>query len=164
MNSPRQTACGCHQDATGTPRAAGGPVGPARRQVLVGAGTAAVAVAVVAACGSGSQPPANASEGSGPTTGTVVVKAADVPVGGGVVVPAERVVVTQPSAGQFKAFSVVCPHQGCSVTTVRDGFIICPCHGSQFAVATGEPTAGSPAKSGLTPRPVTNVDGQITAQ
>ena len=58
------------------------------------------------------------------------------------------VVVTQPTAGQFKAFSATCTHQGCKVNKVVDGQILCPCHGSKFAVADGSVTAG-PAKKPL---------------
>ncbi|MGA8047807.1 MAG: Rieske (2Fe-2S) protein [Dermatophilaceae bacterium] len=78
----------------------------------------------------------------------------DVPVGGGLVVQAEQVVITQPSEGQFKAFSAVCPHQGCLVADVRDGEIVCPCHGSRFTVDTGD-VVGGPAPRGLEERQVT---------
>jgi Rieske Fe-S protein len=76
------------------------------------------------------------------------VAAADVPVGGGVVLAAQGLVVTQPTAGTFKAFSATCTHQGCTVNGVAGGTINCPCHGSRFAVADGTPTAG-PAKKPL---------------
>ena len=55
------------------------------------------------------------------------------------------VVVTQPTAGEFKAFSATCTHQGCKVKSVADGVIVCPCHGSKFAIADGSVAAG-PAK------------------
>ena len=65
-----------------------------------------------------------------------------VPVGGGVILEEENVVVVQPRAGEFKAFSAVCTHQGCQVSEVKDGEIICHCHASHFAVADGAPTSG----------------------
>ena len=67
------------------------------------------------------------------------------PVGGGIVLAAQDLVVTQPVAGTFKGFSATCTHQGCKVNEVAGGTINCPCHGSKFAVADGAPTAG-PAK------------------
>jgi Rieske Fe-S protein len=86
---------------------------------------------------------------------------ADVPVGGGLVVATRQVVLTQPVEGEVKAFSAVCPHQGCLVTEVRDGEIICPCHGSRFAVDTGDVVSG-PAGRGLEERQVTVTDDGIT--
>jgi hypothetical protein len=41
------------------------------------------------------------------------------------VFPAEKVVVTQPSAGEFKAFSAVCTHLQCVVDQVANGTIDC---------------------------------------
>jgi Rieske Fe-S protein len=79
---------------------------------------------------------------------------ADVPVGGGVVIAAQGLVVTQPTAGTFKAFSATCTHQGCVVNQVKGGTINCPCHGSRFAVADGSPVAG-PAKRPLAEAAVT---------
>lgn len=75
------------------------------------------------------------------------VAISEVAVGGGVVVD-DKYVVTQPTEGKFKAFSAICTHQGCPVGSVEDGLIICPCHGSQFDIATGDPTGG-PAQEPL---------------
>lgn len=77
-----------------------------------------------------------------------LVAVAAVPVGGGVVVPQSRVVVTQPAAGTFRCFGSRCTHRGCQVDSVSDGTIHCPCHGSLFDMASGEPVAG-PAPSPL---------------
>ncbi|MFK8907819.1 Rieske (2Fe-2S) protein, partial [Streptomyces sp. YS-3] len=71
-----------------------------------------------------------------------VAKTADIPQGGGKVFPDQGVVVTQPTAGTFKAFSATCTHQGCMVKDVVGGTINCPCHGSKYAPATGSVTAG----------------------
>jgi Rieske Fe-S protein len=83
-----------------------------------------------------------------------LAETADVPVGGGRVIESAQVVLTQPVDGEFKAFSAVCPHQGCLVTDVREGVIVCPCHGSQFDIATGDVIAG-PATTGLVEKQVT---------
>ncbi|MEO7746313.1 MAG: Rieske (2Fe-2S) protein [Actinomycetota bacterium] len=130
---------------------------PTRRSVLRAAGTAGAAALTVAACGSGDGSAAVAAAPSTPVAagGTLLAKVADVPVGGGVVLIDLKLVVTQPTAGEFKAFSSICPHQGCPVSAVKDGYIDCTCHGSRFAVATGAPTPDSPAKSPLAPQPVT---------
>jgi Rieske Fe-S protein len=93
--------------------------------------------------------------------GDVLGVAKDVPVGGGVVFRAAKIVVTQPVAGQFAAFSAVCTHQGCVVAEVKDGTINCDCHGSKFgldgAVKTG------PATQPLPPKQVSvNAKGELT--
>jgi Rieske Fe-S protein len=88
------------------------------------------------------------------------VAAADVPVGGGVVLAAQNVVVTQPKAGTFAAFGTTCPHQGCSVNEVSDGLIKCPCHGSEFRIADGS-VANGPAKKGLPRRQATARGGRV---
>jgi Rieske Fe-S protein len=86
---------------------------------------------------------------------------ADIPVGGGKVFEADGVVVTQPKTGEFKAFSAVCTHQGCTVATITGGTINCPCHGSKFKVADGSVAKG-PASKPLPPRTVTVTGDQIS--
>ena len=119
--------------------------GPTRRQVLLTTGAIAAAAAVTSACGA-SSPSASAT---GPLATTT-----DIPVGGGVINTGQQVVVTQPTAGQFKAFTAVCTHQGCTVTQVQDGTILCPCHNSTFSAADGSVTGG-PAPSPLAPVAIT---------
>ena len=80
--------------------------------------------------------------------GTKITATADVPVGGGVVVKAGKVVVTQPTQGEFKGFTAVCTHAGCVVKEVAGGTINCPCHGSKFSITDGSVVAG-PAKQPL---------------
>ncbi len=70
-----------------------------------------------------------------------LVALSDVPADGGVVVEEAKVVVVRDADG-VHAFSAVCTHQGCLVSSVADGSITCPCHGSVFDAATGDPTRG----------------------
>ncbi|MEO3861295.1 Rieske (2Fe-2S) protein [Acrocarpospora sp. B8E8] len=75
-------------------------------------------------------------------------KTADIPEGGGKIFENEKVVITQPTAGQFKCFTAVCTHQGCTVASISNGTINCPCHGSRFKIEDGS-VAGGPAKGPL---------------
>jgi len=123
---------------------------PTRRQVLLTSGTVGAAVAVTAACGtsdSGSTS-GGGSSSSAPAAAGASVKSVDVPVGGGVVVQDAKIVVTQPQEGTFKAFTAVCTHQGCVVSSVQDGNINCACHGSVFSASDGSVVQG-PAKAPL---------------
>jgi Rieske Fe-S protein len=74
----------------------------------------------------------------------------DVPVGGGKILADKKIVITQPRAGSFQAFTAVCTHQGCTVSSVSGGTVNCPCHGSKFSIANGSVVAG-PAPSALAP-------------
>ena len=127
---------------------------PSRRAVIAGA--AAVAVTGCATYGA-TPPPAPPPA----PAGTRLAKAADIPVGGGIVFPEQQVVVTQPAAGAFHAFSAVCTHQGCTVADVSGGTINCRCHGSKFALTDGAPKEG-PAKRPLDPRQVTVTGEDLT--
>jgi Rieske Fe-S protein len=93
-------------------------------------------------------------------TGTVLGAASDIPVGGGAIYTAAKVVVTQPASGQYKAFSAVCTHVGCLVNKVANGTIDCPCHGSEFRATTGAVVTG-PAPSPLPAKQIKIVDGQV---
>ncbi|HEY1572912.1 MAG TPA: Rieske (2Fe-2S) protein [Pseudonocardiaceae bacterium] len=90
----------------------------------------------------------------------VVTKTSAVPVGGGVIYPAHGVVVTQPKAGTYKAFSSNCTHQGCTVNKVVDGLIQCPCHGAKFSIVDGSVKAG-PAPRPLPKEGITIQDGAV---
>ena len=92
--------------------------------------------------------------------GTVLGAASDIPVGGGAIYSAAKVVVTQPASGQYKAFSAVCTHVGCLVNKVTSGTIDCPCHGSEFKITNGAVVAG-PAPSPLPARQIKIVDDQV---
>ncbi|WP_455114510.1 Rieske (2Fe-2S) protein [Rothia mucilaginosa] len=70
------------------------------------------------------------------------------------------VIVSQPSSGEYKAFSTVCTHQGCQVQVQDSNRIVCPCHGSEYAVADGSVVHG-PAEEALTSYPVQVKGGKI---
>jgi Rieske Fe-S protein len=132
-----------------------------RRAVLASAAGIA-AVSVMAACGDDGGTDSSAGSGSnnaggngGKTGGnSSLPKTTDVPVGGGVVVAAADVVITQPSKGQFKAFSATCTHQGCTVADVAGGTINCGCHFSKFSATDGSVKNG-PATQPLPEKKVT---------
>jgi nitrite reductase/ring-hydroxylating ferredoxin subunit len=108
-----------------------------RRMMLRGAAVSGVALPLLAACGGGGE------AADGPTSsGSGGLTVADVPVGGGTILADQEVVVTQPTKGEFKAFTAICTHQGCTVTKVEDGQIVCPCHGSRFSIEDGANTEG----------------------
>ena len=52
----------------------------------------------------------------------------------------DKVVAVVRTADDWHAFDNVCTHQGCSLAEgeVEEDIIVCPCHGSEFAMATGE--------------------------
>ncbi len=122
------------------------------RGVAVGGGFAAAGV--LAACGDDGD--SASSEPSETSSAPVTVPTGDVGVGSGVIV-AEQYVVTQPTEGEFMAFTAICTHSGCVVASVSDNTIQCDCHGSAFDAATGEVTNG-PATEALAEAPV-SVEG-----
>ena len=127
---------------------------PSRRTVL-----AAAAFAAVTGCstyGESNSPPA-----STPPAGGALAKTSQIPVGGGVIFGDSKVVVTQPTAGTFKAFTSVCTHQGCQVASVASGTINCECHGSKFSIKDGS-VVHDPATQPLAARQITISGDSIT--
>ena len=143
--------------------------GGASRRVFL-ASTGAACAAMIAGCSTynannggvngppPSQPPPSQQQSSGGTPAAggaasgaaVLASTSSVPVGGGKILTGQQIVITQPTAGSYKAFTAVCTHQGCIVSTVADGTIDCPCHGSKFSVKDGSVVNG-PAPSPLAP-------------
>jgi Rieske Fe-S protein len=131
------------------------PGAASRRGVLISAGAVGAGM-VLAACGgkdSGTSAGQSATSEATATAASTSVKTADVPVGGGTVLAAAKVVVTQPKSGEFKAFSAVCTHKQCTVSKVADGTIDCPCHGSKFSAVDGSVVKG-PAEQPLAAKTV----------
>ena len=85
---------------------------------------------------------------------------ADIPIGGGKVFTDADVVISQPTAGKFVAFSATCTHQGCTVSTITGNTVNCPCHGSSFALADGS-VRGGPARRPLPEAAVKVTDGEV---
>ena len=143
------------------------------RRAVLGGVAAVGASAVLAACGSdepsgesGGDAGADSGNGGGVdgepgsdggSSGGALASTTDIPVGSGAVFQDAKVVITQPSEGEFKAFSAVCTHQGCTVNSVKGDTIQCNCHGSQFSTVDGSVKRG-PATKGLATKKVT-VDG-----
>jgi nitrite reductase/ring-hydroxylating ferredoxin subunit len=147
--------------------------GPGRRALVAGVGVAGLAAALAACGGSSDKNSAgddssakakggtgggqaaspSPSGGGGAASGTKLAKTSAIPEGGGTIFKDQKVVVTQPKEGTYKAFSSICTHRGCPVTSVSDGMIICPCHMSKFRVADGSVVAG-PA---TTPLPAVDI-------
>jgi Rieske Fe-S protein len=105
-------------------------------------------------------PSHTAADKGAKAAGTVLGAASEIPVGGGTIYKAAKVVVTQPARGQYKAFSAVCTHVGCIMSEVANGTIDCPCHGGQYKITDGAVVAGPPP-SPLPARPVKIVNGQV---
>jgi Rieske Fe-S protein len=105
-------------------------------------------------------PPGSPAKKGAKAAGTVLGAASDIPVGGGKIYATAKVVVTQPARGQYKAFSAICTHVGCTMSEVADGTIDCPCHGGQFKITNGAVVAGPPPGP-LPARPVKVVNGQV---
>ncbi|MFJ9842268.1 Rieske (2Fe-2S) protein [Kitasatospora sp. NPDC101155] len=130
-----------------------------RRTLLCGAAAVLAAGGTVAVTGcsssAGSSAPSSAPKGPvdlGP--------ASAIPEGGGKVFREQKIVVTQPTAGQYKAFSAKCTHAGCIVDQVKKEQIQCPCHGSRFGIADGAVQDG-PAPSPLPAYTVTVEGGNL---
>ena len=133
-----------------------------RRAVVGGFVGLGIGVPLLAACGSDSDASSDAGSGSGSgsggsdsgsgsgggtgTTSGSIGKTSEVPVGGGKIFAGEKVVVTQPTEGDFKAFSAVCTHQGCVVAEIKGEEIDCTCHGSKFSITDGAPLTGPATK------------------
>lgn len=125
-----------------------------RRIVFHGLGALGVAAALAGCAGDDGD---SDSSGADVEAGAELTTTDQVPVGGGIVLTDQQVVVTQPTEGDFQAYTAVCTHQQLPVTSVDEGVIKCANHGSEYDAATGEVTQG-PAPSALARVEIT-VDG-----
>ena len=146
--------------------------GSSRRSVLRAAGASGAVVTVgltAAACGGAwnlnspvaDQKPLSEQSPSGgapsPTAtpdGTLIASVQEIPEDGGKIIPDDGgTVITQPSAGTYKAFTATCTHAGCTVGMVANNQIMCPCHGSIYSAEDGSVIQG-PAVRPLAAKPV----------
>jgi Rieske Fe-S protein len=143
-----------------------------RRSVLDGAALAAVAgvAGFVAARHSSvahtkSETTGANAYGAAPAAGssTPLATLSEVPTGGGLILATVKIVLTRVADDTIHGFSAVCTHQGCSVSSVENGTIACPCHGSRFDARTGAVVNG-PATNPLPPIAVVVRNGGIYRQ
>lgn len=123
--------------------------------VTAAAGVAGYFVAQNSSVGKGT-PSAGYSAGSAgsPSGGKFLASLEQIPPQGGVVLAGQQVVLTRDGGDTVHGFSAICTHLGCTVDSVQNGTIMCPCHGSRFDAQTGAVRAG-PATRPLPAVPVT---------
>ncbi|MZD09734.1 Rieske 2Fe-2S domain-containing protein [Streptomyces sp. SID5785] len=141
---------------------------PTRRAVVATVGATGIAMALGACGGSDdgpSEPAGNTSAATsrsgGDQAGQELVKTSEVPEGGGKILTDAGVVVTQPQKGRFKAFTDICTHRQCQVSSVEGGTINCPCHGSRYSIEDGSVRHG-PATQPLAEKKITTSGGVIS--
>ncbi|OIJ97721.1 Rieske (2Fe-2S) protein [Streptomyces colonosanans] len=120
-----------------------------RRTVLVTG-----AAVLLGGCGAKGTQSTGSPTPSSPPAGRELAKTSEIPIGGGKIFKEQKVVVTQPTKGEFKAFSAICTHLGCTVGTVANGTINCPCHGSRYRITDAAVVHG-PAKRPLPAKTIT---------
>ncbi|MET9533934.1 MULTISPECIES: Rieske (2Fe-2S) protein [unclassified Streptomyces] len=130
---------------------------PARRSVLMGAALAGAAGLGLTACSGG-----GSSTSSGPDKPVDLGAADAVPVGGVKYYRDQFLLVSRPSADEYKALWSRCTHQNCPLQKIEGKVGICPCHGSRFDVTTGKVLQG-PAGRPLADVPVKVVGGKLIA-
>lgn len=139
-----------------------------RRAALLGIG--ALGVAGLAGCSEAQEAVDGASSAASNAGGAVssatdavkdAIAAADIPVGGGKVFENLGVIVTQPTEGEYKAFTNICTHQGSKIDKVEGGSMICPLHQSKFSIEDGS-VQGGPATKPLPTKSVTVSGDGIT--
>lgn len=123
------------------------------RRIVIQLGLSTIAAGALSACGGPAPTPSTP-----PVRGPVRIPLADIPVGGGVILKAEQVVATQASAGEYRAFSAICQHKHCILDKIEDEDIVCPCHGSRYAIADGSVVLG-PTTKPLIPAASATVEG-----
>ena len=77
-------------------------------------------------------------------TARQLVESSKVPVGGGLKVSSSQgvLMIVQPTRGNFAAYSAICTHAGCEVSSATASAIICTCHDSEFSTSDGARIAG----------------------
>jgi thiosulfate dehydrogenase [quinone] large subunit len=153
---------------------------PQRRQLLLGAGAAGVLAVVtgglaaaVAAIGramhsgtaiaattptpsvSTSASARRTATATAPPAGRVIAQTSDVAEGSAVAFSDDAgapALLVHETSGEFRAFTAVCTHSGCTVEYDGASSFVCPCHGGRYDGQTGAVIAGPP------PAPLRRID------
>jgi len=138
---------------------------PSRRTVMSGIVGVGLGVSLLAACGSessGGSADGGGGSGDASASGTLGTTS-EVPVGGAKIFKDKQVMVSQPSKGDFKAFSTICTHQGCAIKQLNAAQkeIECNCHHSKFSITDGSVKQG-PANKPLSELKVAVSGEEIT--
>lgn len=136
-----------------------GEVRASRRIVFSGLGALGVAAALAGCAGSDSD---GGDAEPAVEAGAELATTSEIPVGGGIILTEQKIVITQPTEGDFQAFTAVCTHQGLLVTSVENGTILCDNHGSSYDATSGDPKGG-PATGPLASVEITVDDDKILA-
>ena len=137
-----------------------------RRSMIMNAGLAAAALAGLSSCtnyGADQAPTGGGLSGRSRGGGgsPITAKTSDIPVGGGKIFVNkdlnQHAVITQPTKGDFKAFTSICTHAQCDVADVTTTINCTACHGSKFSITDGS-VVNPPAPSPL-PTKTIKVDG-----
>ncbi|MCS4535470.1 Rieske (2Fe-2S) protein [Corynebacterium sp. HS2168-gen11] len=70
----------------------------------------------------------------------VTLGISDVPVGSAIII--DDVILAQPTAGEYKAYSTDCPHQHSRISIVEGDVVRCPTHDSRFSIIDGSVIEG----------------------
>lgn len=129
-------------------------------RAMTAAGGVALLPGVLVACSPGTAD--DAAGGDAASAAGSSVPASEVPVGQARVVDAggARVVVAQPTEGEFVAYSSSCTHQGTPVESGEGLELVCPNHGSRFDATDGSVLNG-PATRALESLSVTVEGDQL---
>ena len=116
--------------------------GTSRREFIATSAASAVTALLVAACGASGATGVN----TGPVSLSVQVSSFPALANIGGIARVDHggtpVAAVRTGASTFAAFSLICPHYGCTVGINGSSFL-CPCHGAQFA-STGRWIGGQP--------------------
>lgn len=120
------------------------------------AGAAAAPAAAAPAAAGAAAAPAAAAGAKKKALGPVTA----IPVGGGVIYEKAQTVVTQPTAGVYKAFDAMCTHEKCILADVSGGTINCACHGGKYSITDGS-VVKIPPVAPLAPKTVAVEAGKV---
>jgi Rieske Fe-S protein len=122
-----------------------GQSGTSRREFIAASAASAVAAFLVTACGASGTTGVN----TGPVSLSVQVSSYPALANVGGIAEVDRggtpVAAVRTGANSFAAFSLICPHNGCTVGITGSSFY-CPCHGARFA-SSGAWTGGQPTSN-----------------